>query len=253
MLKINPKTKIVDIINEDYTVLSVLLRLKILPGYGEKTIDQIAQEINLDTDFLINLLSAFIDPEFSDYTQFFNYDIKFITGFLKETHDFYKEEKIPELKNLFSKLIDKAKLKNNIKIIEHYFNTYLEEFYAHMEYEEKQVFPYVQELNNILETREANKSFIEGFKNFSIQEYVDQHEDGTQEKLNDLKNILLKYTPELTEYKVYYQVISKLYRLGKDLEYHMNLENRVLVPRLSQMAAEINKLLNENKIKFVQP
>jgi regulator of cell morphogenesis and NO signaling len=253
MLKINNKTKIVDIINEDYTVLSILLRLNVLPGYGEKTIEQLASEANLDSDFLTYLLIAFLDPEFNDYSQFFNFDIKVITSFLKETHIFYKDEKIPELKNIFSKLIESAVVKNNIKIIEHYFNTYLEEFYAHMEYEEKQIFPYVHELTKILETKEIKETFMNEFKKFSIQEYISQHQDSTEEKLDDLKNILLKYTPELKDYKYYYQVISKLYRLGKDLQYHINMENKILIPQLSQMVSEIKKLLSENKIKIVQP
>jgi regulator of cell morphogenesis and NO signaling len=80
-----------------------------------------------------------------------------------------------------------------------------------------------------------------------------QHEDSTQEKLEDLKNIMMKYIPELKTYKTYYQVISKLYRLGKDLDTHMKLENKVLVPRLTLMASKIEKLLNENKIEIVQP
>jgi len=253
MLAITPKTKIVDIINEDYTVMSILLRLDILPGYGEKTVSQIAEENNFDLDFFVNILAAYTDPEFSNYEKLINIEVRHITDFLKKSHDFYKDEKIPELKKLFSKIIEQAVVKNNIKIIEHYFNSYLDEFYVHMEYEEKQVFPYAEELDTILKTGKASDTFLEGFKKFSIREYVVQHEDSTQEKLEDLKNIMMKYIPELKTYKTYYQVISKLYRLGKDLDTHMKLENKVLVPRLTLMASKIEKLLNENKIEIVQP
>ncbi len=253
MLAITLKTKIVDIINEDYTVLSILLRLNILPGYGEKTVTQVANENGLDPEFFMNILAAYTDPEYSNYEELINADVRLITGFLKKSHDFYKDEKIPELKKMFSQIIEQAIVKNNIKIIEHYFNNYLEEFSIHMEYEEKQVFPYAEELDTVLRTGKASQSFLEGFKKFSIKEYVLQHEDSTQEKLEDLKNILMKYIPELKTYKTYYQVISKLYRLGKDLDNHMNLENKVLVPRLTLMADKIEKLLNEDKIEIVQP
>jgi regulator of cell morphogenesis and NO signaling len=166
MLAITPKTKIVDIINEDYTVMSILLRLDILPGYGEKTVSQIAEENNFDLDFFVNILAAYTDPEFSNYEKLINIEVRHITDFLKKSHDFYKDEKIPELKKLFSKIIEQAVVKNNIKIIEHYFNSYLDEFYVHMEYEEKQVFPYAEELDTILKTGKASDTFLEGFKNF---------------------------------------------------------------------------------------
>jgi len=253
MLKINTKTKIIDIINQDYTVLSIFIRLNILPGYGDKTLDQVTGENKLEPEFLSKIIEAYIDPDFTEYTYFLNKDIKLITSFLKGTHNFYKDDKIPELKSLFTRLLDQAITKNNIKIIEHYFDNYLEEFYAHMEYEEKQVFPYAEELYNIIKTKSASKSFIKGFRKFSIQEYTEQHEDGTQEKLNDLKNILLKFLPELTDYKIYYQIISKLFRLGKDMDFHMNMENRILVPALVQMSSTIEELLFENKINLVQP
>ena len=250
MIKLDRNTKIVDVVEYDYTILPVLLRLGISPGFGEKNIEQVSKENDLDVEFVINILTAYIDKEYFPYDALLKVDTKLITEFLKVTHAFYKEEKIPELKQLFSALISEAKDKNNIKIIEYYFNSYLEEFQIHMEYEEKQVFPYAVELDRIITTLEASAKFIEGFKDFSIDEYQNQHKDGTQEKLNDLKKILLKYIPELNNYNTYYQVISKLFRLSDDLHTHMEIENKVLIPKLLTMAIKIDTLLKENKIEI---
>jgi len=253
MFAITTKTKIIDIINEDHTVLAILLRLNVLPGYGEKTLSQIAEENKIDVNFLINILQVYLYPEFSSFKALVNSNICFVTLFLRKSHEFYKNVKIPELKKLFSQIIEHSVVKKNIVIIEHYFNRYLEEFFVHMDYEEKQVFPFAEELNKILETHSASETFLQGLKNFSISKYLEQHEDNTQEKLEDLKNILIKFIPELSTYTSYYQFISNLYRLDRDLSNHINIENEVLVPKIDLMIEYIYKLLKENKIKIMQP
>ncbi len=248
MFKITPNTKIVDIIQEEHLIVSVLLRLEILPGYGDKTIQQIADETNYDTTFLTFLISLYLNNNLETSEEYKNIDIELITSFLQKSHNFYKEEKIPQLKQVFNNMIQQAKAETNIKVLQYYFDNYLNEFFIHMEYEEKQVFPYAEELSNILQNHTISKKFLEGFNTFSVQSYLEQHEEGTQEKLEDLKNILLKFVPPLNSYKEYYDVIDMLFSLGKDLNTHMIIENNILVPQLSNMGENVKKLLKENKI-----
>ncbi len=59
--------------------------------------------------------------------------------------------------------------------------------------------------------------------------YEREH-DNVDEKLYDLKNILIKYVHGNVPESTYNEVIFELFRLEKDIQDHTRIENKILVP-----------------------
>ena len=78
-------------------------------------------------------------------------------------------------------------------------------------------------------------------KSYSIMDYEDEH-DNVEEKLFDLKNLIIKYLPapknELTSYKI----LLELFELEKDLREHARIEDMILVPKVEAMEFTIQKM-----------
>jgi len=89
-----------------------------------------------------------------------------------------------------------------------------------------------------LEKTEAEKSTdkkpFSPVNNFSISDYETQHEN-VEEKLFDLKNIIIKYLPEPKDDKPGYRLLRELFTLEKELNEHARIEDMILVPKVKAM------------------
>ena len=55
--------KMADLIHLDFQLLAVIQRIGINLGFREKTIDEVCQENDVDTDFFIQIARSFHDKE----------------------------------------------------------------------------------------------------------------------------------------------------------------------------------------------
>ncbi len=97
------------------------------------------------------------------------------------------------------------------------------EIQEHLAYEEEIVFPYIKKL--------INKEDVSGY---SILEFEEKHDD-IEAKIKDLKNILIKYIPEKNDAMMRNEVLLHLFLLEEDLNKHLLIENKVLIPVVLQM------------------
>ena len=108
-------------------------------------------------------------------------------------------------------------------MVQKFFSDYEIELEKHFSYEEENLFPYV---NSIISGRPNS--------NYSIAEYEKRHEN-VDEKLEDLKNIVMKYLPEVCDNNLRIDVLMSIYHLQDDLKRHTYVENNILVPIVSRM------------------
>ena len=69
--------------------------------------------------------------------------------------------------------------------------------------------------------------------------YEEEHEE-IDEKLYDLKNILIKYVSGDFEQAVCNEIIFELFRLEKDIKDHSRIENNILMPLVKEMEKSLN-------------
>ena len=138
----------------------------------------------------------------------------------------------------------------NIEFLKKFFLGYKEELINHVKHEEATVYPYVVELEKSIKSNTISKDLLGKMTSYSVSDYKDGH-DNVEEKLFDLKNIIIKYLPPPKNYDTCNVILNKLFRLEEDLKNHSEIEERVLIPSAIKMEAEIKQLNKLNKIKLV--
>ena len=109
--------------------------------------------------------------------------------------------------------IRKADLKD--VIIRKFFNEYKEELFKHLEYEETTVFP------------QAEAALHNGRP--TPDDYEENHSH-VEEKLEDLKNLVMKYMPPVCGQQDIYRALTCIFSLQDDLSRHILVEDGILVP-----------------------
>ena len=113
--------------------------------------------------------------------------------------------------------------KVHYEILLRFFDEYKKEVFHHFEYEENVVFPY------ILGIADGKKS-----AKYQIKMFEENHTN-IEDKLSDLKNILIKYLPEKSSLEERTTLIFNLFDFEKDLDKHTLLEDLVLIPKVHNM------------------
>ncbi len=236
---ITANMKKADIIHLDYQLLSVLQRLNIPLGFKEQSVEEVCKNNNIDTNFFLQLVNAFHDKEYFPLDDFLNFPIEWLVSYLKKTHGYYIAHKIPAIEAQIAHLENSNHSnKDNIDLLLRFFRSYIKEFVAHIELEEKNVFPYVINLNKSLTTNSLPADFESQFNKYKIDQYIKEH-NNIEEKLFDLKNILIKYMPPPEDDINFHHLLYDIFRLEADLHDHSSLEEKVLIPKVRKMEAEI--------------
>jgi regulator of cell morphogenesis and NO signaling len=223
---ISVKSKLTNVIIEHPNVLNVLEYFNIPLGLGDRTIAEVAKEHNIAPNTLEVVIKVYcktIPAKILNKTE-----IHDLLMFLQTSHNNFKLIKIPELKSLIENFSQEIPTEYG-KMLVAFFDEYIQEIDEHFMYEDKKVFPYI---DNVLHNRRA--------KDFKIKEFERNHTD-IAHKLFDLKNILIKYIPSaiVSEYRK--QILNKLINLERDLMYHTQLEDNILVPFVKNMETNIEK------------
>ncbi|MCM1050808.1 MAG: hemerythrin domain-containing protein [Paenibacillus sp.] len=215
---------VVDLINEDYDILPVLSRFSLPLGFGSKTIGELCREsgINVDVFLLVVnfLLSGKIDTSLLNSVSALE-----IARFLHNSHNYYLQYKFPHIRANMLAALDPAHDDIN-PIIVKYFDDYISEVGAHFSYEELTVFPYLKSLT------QGNR---DGMYNIGI--FSRKHDHEVENKLAELKNIILRYYSTLMPYRMY-DVLVDLYNCEEDLKQHAQIEDHVLVPLIKRLEEE---------------
>ena len=218
---ISGHTKMADAIFQNPTLLTVLPRFGIKLGFGEKTISKLCidYDINEDIFVLICNIHTFDNYAPSEY-DLENIDIKSILTYLDESHRYYTKKRINEIEVRLQAMNERPS-SNHYKIINTFFCEYKLEIINHFTYEEQVVFPYIDQLINGEIPME-----------FHIDKYEKNH-DNIDDKLNDLKSIIIKYLPEedsADERDERNDLLREIFLFEDDISKHTRIEDRVLIP-----------------------
>jgi len=164
-----------------------------------------------------------------------------LISYLKETHKNYLGERIPYIAQLINQLIDEASAhKASYQLLQNFFLEYKKELTKHIEREENVVYPYVLQLEKAIATGVIADDLLNQVHTYSIMDYEEEHEN-VEEKLYDLKNIIIKYLPPTTNQNLCFTILHELFILEKDLNEHARIEDTIMVPKVEEMELHIKK------------
>ncbi len=214
----NKNEKMADLILQNHFLILVLERFGIGLCLKEKTIEDVFVENNIDLKVFFTIANLHLNANFLGEYNLNERDLITIVNYLKESHNYYSTEVLPYISQKFNELC-KIGDDTTYTLIEKFFNDYKNEVNKHLKYEETVVYPYALD---ILQFKTNNG-------NYSMQEYKNHHDD-IEIKLNDLKNLLIKYIPETGKQKLIRNILFQLFRFDKDLRIHTVIEEKILIP-----------------------
>lgn len=216
-------TKMADIILENYALLTVLPRFGIRLGFGERSIAEVCRLHGVNEQFFIPVSNVYTFDEYlPDETGIANLDVESLITYLQQSHSYYICTKIRSIEQQLEAMTD-AHQERDSRIIRSFFDEYKNEILNHFRYEEQQVFPYIKAL-----------SLGENAGDFHIHQYELNHSN-IEDKLGDLKNIIIKYLPEGYSSELRNNVLLEIFLFEEELIKHTLIEEKVLVPFVSQM------------------
>lgn len=218
--------KMAELMDIDFRLLGVLTRMGLSFGFGEATVEEVCLKggINPESFLLICRVYAY-DGYRPTQDVLEKADLREIVNYLHRSHAYYMHVAMAELSNSLEQMIRPCDARRQ-SIMRTFFEQYKEELSKHFEYEENQVFPYVEA---VLGHRKDSP--------FTIGEYEQNHSN-VEEKLDDLKNLVMKYMPAQCDQQEAYRVLFYIYSLETDLRKHTIIEDEILVPMVGRMENE---------------
>ena len=222
--KFTERTRMIELINEDASLLSAISRFGISFGFGDKTVKEACVAHNIDVKTFLAVVN-FISEGNVEITEILDtISIETVIGYLKNAHIYFLDYKLPSIRTKLIEAVDSSDQSMAYKVVfMKFFDEYFDEVKKHMDYEDKTVFPYVIKLirGNIQ-------------KNYRIADFEDQHSD-VDSKLIELKNILIKYYPAKGINYMLNDVLFDLLSCEKDLAMHNQVEDFFFVPYIEAL------------------
>ena len=217
------KMKAADLISADWNLLSIFERLDIKLGFGEATVAEICAHNNLSSELFLMICNIY---SFENYHPKIDAlkkeDLPHILSYLRAAHKYYMTNSFPRLHDHIHTMMEEYENTNRY-ILNKFYDDYDSEIKKHFEYEEFSVFPYIESLLN------GNNKKI-----FTIKNFEDNHTN-VEEKLNDLKNIIIKYLPGTYTSNIRIMVLNEIFKIESDLRRHTMVENKILIPLVTKL------------------
>ena len=222
-------SKVADAIEKKPRIIMVLERLGIYSGVSDKSIAEIAEDYNLNPNLLLILINMQSYHLYREYQDLNITDIPIVVDYLRHSHDYFQNEIYTSITEDIKRMAA-GECKKEIKMLELFFNNYCKEVNEHFAYENDIAFPYIEEL---FRYKSAGQSY-DGVRLHSVNEYKSHHND-IEEKLNDLKSLLIKFLAITTNFQLKRNIILNLFELDKDLKTHTRIENDILIPLVQEL------------------
>ncbi|MDO4212410.1 MAG: helix-turn-helix transcriptional regulator [Bacteroidales bacterium] len=209
-----------DVIASQPSLLQMICRFGIQLGVGDKTVREVCEESDVDTvtflavaNFMKNGKS--VAPFYVDKVS-----VPTLVKHLKVAHDFFLNFQLAHIRRKLLDAIDCSRQNEVAFLILKFYDEYLSEVRKHMDFENKRIFRYVDEL---LAGRLPAENLLP---------YASKGHEGMDRKLQELKNIIIKYyTP--TDDKssdLLCNVLFSIYNCEADLRQHCEMEDALFIP-----------------------
>ena len=234
--------KMISLIRDNYNLLQSLGSFGISLGFGDKTVKQVCDDQNVDTNTFLAVVNFTINGyrEMDDVSRL---SVPTLLQYLKASHDYFIGFQLPFIRK---ELVDALDENDNLaRLILKLYDEYSRSVTQHMKYEEKTVFPYVESLI-------AGKPMA----NYAIDMYS-KHNGQESMKLRELKSIIIKYFPgDSLRNNQLSATLYDIYNNEEWLALHAEVEDKIFIPaircledksRQSDVSAKISSMIGKNQ------
>ena len=227
------------LIKDNYSVLQALGSFGINLGFGDKTVSETCRMNGVDTYTFLAVVNFTIN-DYADFDDDEQISVPTLLHYLKASHTYYLDFQLPFIRRELQESINETDPLG--RLILKFYDEYAQEIRRHMKYEEKTLFPYVQ-------------SLLDGYpmNNYNIETFSKHHEQ-TDQKLRELKLMIIKYLP--TDVNHNNKLTATLYDIYNNEEWlrqHAEVEDHIFTPaikRLERLTKQDNVSKNISDMVF---
>ena len=199
-------------------------------GFGDNTVAEVckAQDVHCPTFLTVaNFVSETVHKE-GDYPVG-SYSLPALLDYLKRAHAYFLEFNLPTIRRKLIEAIDCSGSDEVAMLILKFFDEYVREVRRHMEFENRSVFTYIEQL--------LQDTVIDSY---DIATFASKHGQ-VNSKLAELKSIIVKYYPGKENYNQLNAVLFDIYNCEQDLASHCDVEDYLLVPAVTALEQRLQR------------
>lgn len=220
-IRVKPYMKMANLIDANPYLLLMLQHFNIDFRVSDRTVTQLCNQYDISELLFISIANLYNGSGTKEKKSFTRKDLLQVIDFLKNSHNYYRFDKYPQISSYILQLQENHPEKE-LKLLEKFFNEYFMEVREHLDYEDEVAFPYFITLLDKEQRADAPEIY-------SSREYSEHHTD-IEFKLKDLKNLLLKYVKIENDLNLRRKLFMGLYELEFDLYIHSLIEETILIP-----------------------
>lgn len=199
---------------------------------GEKTLESLCRSHGIDTDVFLTLAALYSGEVVIPPQDLPESALVTIIRCLRNDHVYYLGEMYPAIREAILHLPARDS-SGQTSLVLQFFDGYFNEVREHLSYEEQVAFPYMTSL--ALPASETGNNAVS--RDYSVQEYKTHHDD-IEEKLNDLKHLLIRHLPAAGDHRIRRRILALLAELERNLHIHSLIEDLILIPLVERMEKE---------------
>ena len=219
--------KLISIIRDNYNILQSLGSFGINLGFGDKTVREVCEDEGVDTYTFLAVVNFTING-YRDSDDADRLSVHTLMKYLRASHDYYLGFQLPFIRRELADALDPD---NSLAaLILKLYDEYARQIQLHMKYEERMVFPYVESL---LMGRATPGYDIETFS---------KHHGQTDQKLRELKQIIIKYLPgDPLRNNQLSATLYDIYNNEEWLAQHAEVEDHIFIPAIRQLEQRLRQ------------
>ena len=222
-----------EVVEEHLSLIPVINRFGIRLGLGDKSVQEICVEYELDCDFLLTVINTFLNEEYFPEKKLQTFHMSQIIDYLININESYLRYHIPNIERHLGSFIAQSSGPTNstLCLIGKFFQSFKEELMNRILKDEKEWFPYCLSLSERLGMNQ-----VQGDSNPDLLlDLGNQVEDTIEALLADLKSIMIKHLSGNYNENLCYAVIFAISSLEKDIKQHNRIRFRILTPMVAAM------------------
>ncbi len=230
LFRFTPNVKMADAISRHHSLLTVLPRLSIPLGFGEKTIKQLCDENNVSLMLFMMIGKIHIQDNYHpDTEELEQCRMTDLTQYLQNSHNDYLCNKLPHIESHLNMFLGNIQ-ERYATLIANFYKEFKDGVKKHFRYEEEVVFPYLNEISGCSKQRITKKG--------SSRSAINKQHDDIEDTIKDLTNLLLKYIPAEVLPTERIDMLMDMYSLADDIEKHAMMEDRILIPYIQMLESK---------------
>lgn len=214
---------------------SQLLNRFNIDARSTKPLHSIKLESQVDPSFVLDLINAPFNSEFTNTKTLKRYDIVMVVNYLKHSHTEYLNKRIPEIEQLVTIFTNGLRPTSAFSLsLNSIFSNYKTHLEAHIAYEEQKLFPYALHLtkHQILNAKEQLL-----LNNYSAMQFLAEHQHSPID-IDQIIKLVVTHHPSKTNSMPYNMLLQNISVFKEDMSLHELIEDHVLVPKLIALEME---------------